>query len=105
MKGKPATKADKEYMARVAALGCLICRDFYEYFDVPAAIHHVAGKTRPGAHRLVLPLCGIHHQGGDDGDDSGHVSRHPYKKRFEQKYDTETNLLKRVQELLDDNRD
>lgn len=103
MKGRAPTKADKEHMSRVVNLGCIICSQFYDYLDVPCEIHHVIGKTKPGAHRMVLPLCVTHHRGGSDED--GHVSRHPYKKRFETRYASETDLLKMVKGALNDDRD
>jgi len=66
-------------------------------YDSPAAIHHVYGRTKEGAHFSVLPLCYNHHQGGYYGVPC--VSRHPYKTMFEKIYGTEQELLK-VEELL-----
>ncbi len=65
---------------------------------VPCEIHHVYGKTKPGAHFYVLPLCFQHHRMGSDKEP---ISRHPWKARFVATYGTEEHLLKLVDELLD----
>jgi hypothetical protein len=52
-------------MARVAALGCILCRHLGEG-DTPAEIHHVR-EGQGGAQRaqdtLTIPLCPEHHRG------------------------------------------
>jgi hypothetical protein len=93
--GKP-TKAEQSHMDAVRALGCIVCmKDGYR----DAAIHHTDGKTKPGAHLKVLPLCYEHHQGG--ADKGQFISRHPYKARFESAYGTEAELLARVADILE----
>lgn len=57
---KPATKSERAHMERVAGLPCLKCRG-------QATVHHVTGYAdRMGrfsrSHRLVVPLCPVHHQ-------------------------------------------
>ncbi len=84
-------KADKEHLARVASLGCIVCRR-------PATIHHIrAGQgmsQRSGAHETI-PLCPDHHQHG------GHaVAIHAGQKTWEAKYGTERKLLAQVQAEL-----
>ncbi|MEE4247361.1 MAG: Ref family recombination enhancement nuclease [Kangiellaceae bacterium] len=97
MKGRNPTKAEKTHMDAVRALGCIVCRiEYGGYRD--AAIHHCDGKTKPGAHMKVLPLCYEHHQGGSDSPPF--ISRHPYKARFEAAYGTEAELMERTAELL-----
>lgn len=84
-------KADKEYLARVAALGCLICRR-------PAMIHHIRtgqGMSQRADHRHVIPLCGDHHQHGGHG-----VAIHAGQKTWEAKYGTELELLEQVRREL-----
>ena len=96
MKGRNPSKEEKEYMDKVQQLGCIVCAN-RGFPDVPAEIHHTRGKTVEDAHLYVLPLCPSHHRYG------GHIepiSRHPYKKRFEDAYGTEAELLKQVQENL-----
>jgi len=84
-------------MQKVAALGCIVCLIFEGEFT-PASIHHIDGKTKPGAHKKVLPLCFRHHQEGSCCDEW--VSRHPHKAQFESRYATEQELLEKVHELL-----
>ena len=90
-------------MDKVAALGCIVCRLYYGVHS-PAAIHHMDGKTKTGAHFKVLGLCGNHHQiASPDGQ---WVTRHgpgrkAGKKVFEEEYDTEENLLIKTKELLE----
>ena len=96
MKGRNPSKEEKEYMDKVQQLGCIVCAN-RGFPDVPAEIPHTRGKTVEDAHLYVLPLCPSHHRFG------GHIepiSRHPYKKRFEDAYGTEAELLEQVQENL-----
>ena len=89
------SKAIKAYWDKVAAIGCIACRQDGIFNDY-VSIHHVDGRTKPGAHYRVLPLCGPHHQTG--GEDAPAI--HPFKKRFIQKYGTEAELLKKVEALI-----
>ena len=81
-------------MAAVAALGCCVCRIHLGVFS-PACIHHTDGKTRPGAHLRVLPICGIHHQTGGYG-----VALHAGKAEWQRRYGTEADLLEWVADML-----
>jgi hypothetical protein len=52
-------KAERDYMQRVADLGCLICSS-------PAQLHHPRegqGKAQRAQNWLVVPLCQEHHTG------------------------------------------
>ena len=62
------------------------------------SIHHVDGRTKPGAHMRVLPLCAGHHQDGTGAP--GLIAVHPWKARFEARYGTQESLLQEVEELL-----
>ena len=96
MKGRNPSKEEKEDMDKVQQLVCIVCAN-RGFPDVPAEIHHTRGKTVEDAHLYVLPLCPSHHRFG------GHIepiSRHPYKKRFEDAYGTEAELLECVGEIL-----
>lgn len=97
LQGRAPTKEEAAHMDRVAALGCIVCQMFYGVKS-PAEIHHILGKTAPGSHFYVLPLCKMHHRGGEQGPQ--HVSRHPYKARFEKAYGRELDLLATVNEML-----
>jgi hypothetical protein len=91
MKGRPPTAEEARFMDAIAGLGCIACRK-----DGVAnpwiSIHHIAGRTAPGAHFLTLPLCEKHHQ-HDDTDPAGRIGVHPYKARFEARYGTQRELL------------
>jgi hypothetical protein len=73
--GKHApTKHEREWMGRVAALGCVVCR-LMGFGPTPAQVHHTregqGGAQRAGNY-LTLPLCPDHHTGptGVHGDKS-----------------------------------
>lgn len=92
------TPADIELHDRLAALGCIACmkdgkRNTY------VSIHHIDGRTKPGCHQLVLPLCGPHHQ-RDDNDPQRRIAIHPDKARFEARYGKQRELLAECHDLL-----
>ena len=68
------TAAEREYMGRVARLGCVVCR-LLGFGPTPAQVHHVragqGGAQRAGNY-CVLPLCEPDHTGprGIHGDKS-----------------------------------
>ena len=95
LKGRPPNVKEVAHMNKVAELGCIVCHN--RGFLNPAEIHHTEGKTRIGSHFLILPLCFEHHRKGNAKEPIG---RHPYKRRFEEAYGTEKELLKQVSELL-----
>ena len=97
MKGRNPSKEEKEYMDKVQQLGCIVCAN-RGYPNVPAEIHHTRGKTVKDAHLYVIPLCPSHHRYGGHTEP---ISRHPYKKRFEDAYGTEAELLEQVQKKID----
>lgn len=100
MKGKTPTAAEKAHWNRVAALGCIACRKDGLH-NTHVSIHHVDGRTKPGAHMRVLPLCAGHHQDGTGAP--GLIAVHPWKARFEARYGTQEALLQEVEGLLDAN--
>jgi hypothetical protein len=84
------TKREKAYMDRVAALGCVVCRNL-GYGETPAALHHIrngAGMSQRNSNYLVIPLCGQHHQHGGRG-----VAIHAGQQAFEALYGSELDLL------------
>lgn len=90
-KGRPPTAEEARFMDAIAGLGCAACRkDGWHNPDV--SIHHIDGRTKPGAHLLVLPLCAGHHQDGT-GPNTTLIAVHPYKARFEARYGTQRELL------------
>lgn len=91
------TKDEALHLDRVQQLGCIAC--WINGLYTPAEIHHVLDGNRRLGHNFVLPLCVPHHRGGGDGAGAP-VSRHPYKKRFEQEFGTEQELLDLVEDRL-----
>lgn len=94
MKGRGANAADKQWMDRITQLGCCVCHRQFNVFT-PAEVHHIDGKTKEGAHLKSIPLCYKHHRGGEDN--ASYTSRHPFKKRFEERYGTQYELLEWTQ--------
>lgn len=98
MKGKSPTKAEKAFHDQLAQLGCIAC-----YLDgrwnTEVSIHHIDGRTKPGAHLKVLPLCAGHHQDGTGIP--GLIAVHPWKRRFEDKYGKQMEILALCHELLE----
>jgi hypothetical protein len=90
MKGTTPTKADKQLWDALAQLGCIACRK-HGNFTPDVSIHHIDGRTKPGAHQRVLPLCAGHHQDGTGMP--WLIAVHPYKARFEQTYGKQADLL------------
>ncbi len=103
MKGRTPSAAEKRHMAEVAELGCIVCRNTFGIYS-EAAIHHIDGKTKPGAHSRVLPLCARHHQVSSDSGEytTRHApGRNAGKAMFEAAYGSEDDLLAQVNDLLE----
>jgi hypothetical protein len=100
MKGRTPTKKEKEWMDKISEYGCIVCRENFNCIT-PAEIHHIDGKTKLNAHLMSLPLCYKHHREGANNE--SYVSRHPFKKEFEKRYGKQTDLLKRLQDIIYDN--
>jgi len=98
MKGRPPTAEESRFMDAIAKLGCIACRkDGWESLNV--SVHHIDGRTKPGAHLLVLPLCAGHHQSGT-GANPTLIAVHPDKARFEARYGMQRELLAECIEML-----
>lgn len=98
MKGRTPTKAEKELWHDMAGLGCVAC--YVEGRVNPwVSIHHIDGRTKPGAHKKVIALCAEHHQ-HNDADPLGRTGVHPYKARFEGLYGSQEALLALTMERL-----
>ncbi len=93
------TAAEQALWDRMATeVGCIACW-LDGHFNTFVSIHHIDGRTKPGCHQKVLPICAGHHQDGT-GEDKTLISVHPYKKQFEQSYGTQYELLALVMEKL-----
>lgn len=90
-KERAVTTAEKLLWTRLAALGCVACKKDGK-FNTHVSIHHVDGRTKPGCHQLVLPLCAGHHQDGT-GEDKTLIAVHPWKARFEARYGSQAELM------------
>lgn len=78
------TKHEKQWLNRVAELGCIICGN-------PAQIHHIRegqGMAQRASNYLVIPLCPDHHTDGGHG-----VAIHAGQRTFERMYGSELDLL------------
>jgi hypothetical protein len=93
----PPTAAEKAWMDRAQAHGCVVCL-LQTGTRMPAEIHHIKAGDRRMGHLFTLPLCTAHHRGGER--EGAFISRHPWKARFEQAYGTELELLAILQNLL-----
>jgi len=99
MKGRPPTAEESRFMSAIAGLGCIACKkDGWHNPDV--SVHHIDGRTKPGAHFLVLGLCAGHHQHGT-GANPTLIAVHPYKARFEERYGAQRALLAECVAMLE----
>lgn len=93
MAKKHKTKAEKQHLDRVAAMGCIVCLD-RGIEDSPAEIHHIlrgTGMGQKSSHYETLPLCHRHHRTGPRG-----TAIHAGLAIWEQTNGTEAQLLARV---------
>lgn len=87
--GRKPTEDEARYLDDAASCGCIICV-LYFGTESPAEIHHVDGKTKPGCHFKIIPLCAKHHR----IPGKGYTSRADGKKAFEAAYMPEEDLIK-----------
>lgn len=101
MNGCKPNKAMQARHDAMREIGCILCkREGYIY--APTQIHHINGCKTQKAHAQTLALCYRHHMADLHMPISkNYTSRHPYKKSFERRYNTERELLKYQNELLD----
>ena len=92
-----ATKAERDHMGAVAALGCVVCRNL-GFGETPAEVHHIGNGTlgKKASNYETIPLCEIHHRNGGHG-----VAVHAGRKTFEARYGTERELLEQTRRELD----
>jgi hypothetical protein len=86
---RPVTPEERLLWDRLAnEVGCVACLVSGLPTSNYVSIHHIDGRTKPGCHLNVLPLCAGHHQQGT-GADKSLVAVHPNKARFEKLYGTQ----------------
>lgn len=89
------TKAEKEYLSRVAEIGCVACA-IQGTPGTPAEIHHLRegqGMSQRADYRSAVPLCPAHHRGTDHPRTP---SIHLAKRAFIAAFGTEAQLLEEV---------
>lgn len=58
------TKAEKLHKAKLARVGCTVCRRVSGITDTPAVFHHLrSGGWGKGGYQTLIPLCPEHHVG------------------------------------------
>lgn len=87
------TKKEKQLYARIAELGCSLCRHQGNE-GTPAELHHIR-RTSKRSNAPVIPLCPYHHRGSN-------TSIHGLgRKLFERTFEiTEEELLVQTKKLL-----
>lgn len=96
MQGRAVTAEQKRWHDKlVSDVGCIACRKDGRLGNTHCSIHHISGRTKRGAHRNVIPLCGPHHQTGGEG-----VALHQNKARFVARYGREDDLLAECAKIL-----
>ena len=99
MKGRAPTADEKEFMNKIARLGCIACRKM-GFFNDYVSLHHIEGRIKPGCHYKVLPLCERHHQLADTNKPPLWHTLHHNKRAFEREYGTEMELYHECLELI-----
>ncbi|WP_425013485.1 Ref family recombination enhancement nuclease [Pantoea agglomerans] len=61
LKGRTPTAAERVVMDALGKLPCIACLQHGKE-SLLISLHHIEGRTKPGAHLLQLPLCDHHHQ-------------------------------------------
>lgn len=61
LKGRTPTATERVVMDALGKLPCIACLQHGKE-SLLISLHHIEGRTKPGAHLLQLPLCGPHHQ-------------------------------------------
>ena len=89
---KHKTKAEQQWLNRVAELGCIICQR-------PAEIHHIGNGTmgKRASNFEVIPLCCEHHRTGGHG-----VAVHAGRRTWEAIHGTERELLEQVKRMIEE---
>ena len=59
------TKAEAQHKAKMAGIGCMLCRRLYGPHEPgPVELHHLrTGGWGKGGYKTLIPLCREHHQG------------------------------------------
>jgi hypothetical protein len=84
------TKTELDYHNKVREIGCIVCKIFLRVHS-ECDVHHIVSGSRRKGHLEAIGLCPTHHRSGLNNNQV--VSRHPWKREFENRYGTEEGLL------------
>lgn len=99
MKGRAPTVEEKKFWDALAThVGCIACR-LDGVFNNNVLLHHIDGRTKPNAHKMVLPLCAGHHQEGAGAP--GLIAVHPWKRSFEARYGCQYDLIFMCKQIIE----
>lgn len=93
-------KAEREYLNRLSALGCIACA-IQGTPGTPAEIHHPRsgkGVSQRADHFAAIPLCPAHHRGTMHPQVP---SVHLAPKAFFEQLGSESELIERAREMLE----
>ncbi len=94
------TKIEQQWMNAVRELGCAVCARLGHGYR-QAEVHHILNGSRRISHLHTIPLCAPgHHRYGSLNTNPPMISRHPWKRRFEEAYGSETDILSWTRERL-----
>lgn len=92
-------KEEKEYLDKLATLGCYCCRT--EGIESPAMIHHIREGMGMGQRAPhiggTIPLCYAHHQSGENGA----LAFHRSPKEWRERYGSEKDIAEGYRALID----
>lgn len=94
MNGRKPTKAEQDWLDQIVQINCIVCH-LEKLGATPAEVHHTNGGDN---HFDTIPLCFPHHRAGKDVEK--YTSRHPFKKKFENRYGTDKELLQKTREII-----
>lgn len=100
MNGCTPNKKNKKRHDLIREKGCVVC--YYESGEITyPQIHHITGCETQDDHVNTIGLCYWHHMADQQlPPNPSYISRHPNKKRFEDKYGTEQELLELQNEMI-----
>lgn len=91
------TKAERQWIAAIQDLGCIVCIVKLGIWGTPPDIHHRLSGGRRMGHLHTLPICPPHHRYGFA---KGIVSRDQCQRSFEAEYGTEEELYEMTKRLV-----
>ncbi len=104
--GKP-TKAERARLERLAGMLCVACCIYGKPTCHKVEIHHLLSGNKRRGHLFTIPLCSWHHRGDPWTDCTARYMEANYgpslarsSKAFHEKFGTDEELLKHVNEWL-----